>query len=155
MKKVLLTESQVRLITEEVDKNDSIQKLLFADMSAIQFQKVADMSAKSYSLIPVINGKKISDKQVKLTAEEIKVKDKTLYQLHIDVNYNIRRLGIAEKLFTAFILQGNPVCTMFSDMGESANIMKGLWKKLEQNPQISVKKMKYNGKEVGIMGIKK
>ena len=157
MKKVLLTESQIRLINEEIDRNDSIQKLLFTEPSEIKFEKkdcVSSAGTHVIRLIPVINGKKISEKQVKLSAEEIKVKNTVMYQLDIDVNYNIRRLGVAEKLYTAFILQGNPVCSL-NNKRESSEIIENLWKKLARNPDISVKPMKYNGKEIGIIGLRK
>ena len=157
MKKVLLTESQIRLINEEIDRNDSIQKLLFTEPSEIKFEKedsVSSTGSPVSRLIPVIDGKKIGENQVKLSADEIKVKNTVMYQLHIDVNYNIRRLGVAEKLYTAFILQGNPVCSL-SNNRESSEAIENLWKKLSQNPEISVKPMKYNGKEVGIIALRK
>ena len=173
MKKILLTESQVKLITEEIDKNDSIQKLIFANPSDIDFEEDdtvipsgIPVSRGYCRLIPVVDGKKISEKYVRLTAEEVRIKEHVVYQLHIYVDYNIRRLGIAEKLYTAFILQGYPVCSLFvnrassfyKDSGSevpSDAAINNLWEKLAQNPQISVKPIRYMGKEVGVLALRK
>ena len=173
MRKVLLTESQVRLIKEEVDKNDSIQKLIFTDPSKIKFE-VDDtvipngipVNRGYCRLIPIIDGKKIGEQYVRFTAEEIPYKDKAIYQLHIYVDYGIRRLGIAEKLYTAFILQGYPACSLYvnrtasfyKDAGsevKSDAAINNLWNKLAQNPQISVKPLMRKGKQVGVIGLKK
>lgn len=173
MKKVLLTESQIRLIKEEVDRNDSIQKLIFADPSEIEFEEDdsviptgVPVSRGYCRLIPVIGGKKIDERYVKFSAEEIRVKNTVIYQLHIYVDYSIRRLGIAEKLYTAFILQGYPACSLYTnrassfykDAGseiKSDAAIENLWNKLAQNPHISVKPMKYNGKQIGVIGLRK
>ena len=126
MKKVLLTESQIRLINEEIDRNDSIQKLIFADPSEIEFEEDdsviptgVPVSRGYCRLIPVIDGKKIDEKYVKFSAEEIRIKNSVIYQLHIYIDYGIRRLGIAEKLYTAFILQGYPACSLYSNRASS------------------------------------
>ena len=173
MKKVLLTESQIRLINEEIDRNDSIQKLIFADPSEIKFEEDdcvvpagVPVSRGYCRLIPVIDGKKIDEKYVKFTAEEIRVKNHAIYQLHIYVDYTIRRLGIAEKLYTAFILQGYPACSLYCNRAssfyrdngsevKSDEAIDNLWNKLAQNPQISVKPMKYNGEQIGVIGLRK
>lgn len=173
MKKILLTESQIKLIKEETDKNDSIQKLIFADPSEITFEEDDNVIPSGVPvnrgycrLIPVIDGKKIDEKYVRFSAEEVHVKNHVIYQLHIYVDYSIRRLGIAEKLYTAFILQGYPACSLYvnrassfyKDAGseiKSDVAIDGLWSKLSQNPHISVKPIMFNNKQVGVIGLKK
>ena len=173
MRKVLLTEAQVRLINEEIDRNDSIQKLIFADASEITFEEDDNVIpsgvpvSRGYCrLIPIIDGKKIDEKYVRFTAEEISIKGKIIYQLHIYVDYNIRRLGIAEKLYTAFILQGYPACSLninrTSSFYKDANseiksdvAIDNLWNKLAKNPHILVKPINYNGKQIGVIGLRK
>lgn len=155
MRKVLLTEAQVRLINEEIDRNDSIQKLIFKDASEIDFELCAQ-DTHNFTLIPVIDGKKIGPEQVFFKAERITLNNQIFYQLHIEVNYNIRRLGIAEKLYTAFILKGYPVCSLSCNRGDAARkAIRNLWGKLAQNPQITVMPINYKGNIIGVIGVKK
>ena len=151
MKKVLLTESQVKLITEEIDKNDSIQKLLFTDPAEIEFEKVGAGNG-SCQFLPVVDGKKITGKFVVLTGEEVKIKNVTFYNLKIEVSFNIRNLGVAAKLFTAFILNYGPVCSFYKD-GEE--FVKALWNRIKKEGLVDVKTFKYNGEEAGLFGKKK
>ena len=173
MKKILLTEAQVRLITEEIDKNDSIQKLIFADTSDIEF--VEDDSvipsgipvSRGYCrLIPVIDGKEISEQFVRFSAEEVRYNGKTIYQLHIYVAPEIRRLGVAEKLYTAFILQGYPACSLYTNRTssfykeagsdvKSDEAIENLWNKIAQHPGIAVLPMTRGDKQIGVIGLKK
>ena len=173
MKKVLLTESQIKLINEEINKNDTIQKLIFADASEITFEvddsvipRGIPVSRGYCRLIPIIDGKKIEEKYVKFSAEEVPIKNIVAYQLHIYVDYSIRRLGIAEKLYTAFILQGYPACSLYtnrtasfySDAGsenKNDNAIENLWQKISNNPLIRVLPIKTNNKQIGVIAFKK
>lgn len=153
MRKILLTESQVRLLTEEIDKNDSIQKLLFTnDFSKITFNDDEDGNGVHH-FTPVVDGKKITDKFVKLTAEEVKVKNTILYAVDIEIGYEIRRLGIAERILTALILSGKPICSFYNKA--DSKLLKGLMGKLKQNKSLKVNTFKYNGEEVGFIASKK
>lgn len=151
MTKILLTESQVKLITEEIDKNDSIQKLLFTDPSEITFEK-CDTDGDSCHYIPVVKGKKITDKFVTLTGEKVKVNNTVLYNLNIEVSYGIRNLGIAARLFTAFILNYGPVCSFYKD---DEKFVKSLWNRIKEEGLVKVKTFKYDGEEAGLIGMKK
>ena len=138
MKKVLLTESQVRLIKEEVNKNDTIQKLLFTDADKVKFIDDLDGSR----IIPVVDGKKIGDKFVKVDVVKVPYNDKELSQLNIEVEPGIRHLGIAEKLFEAFILSGKPACFIYGDEGLNPD---SLWGEIAKNTKIKVKRLNGNG----------
>ena len=145
MRKVLLTESQVRLIKEEVDKNDSIQKLIFTNADDVEFKKSAD----GIRVIPVVDGKEISNKFISIEDETIDYNGKKLHQLKINVNPQIRHLGIAQKMFEAFILRGFPTCFMYDINPELC--VDSLWGEIMKNPKIRVKKLNNNG----VLGILK
>lgn len=172
MKKILLTESQVTLLTEEITKNDKIQKLIFSTPAEISFEVENEIPSsiptnkKLFRLTPVINGYEYDNKFVNLLAEEVKFGDDTVYQLHINVNQNFRRLGIAEKLYTAFILEGYPVCslyknrtsTFFAANGEEKpgdEAIGNLWSKLSANPLIHTEDINIDGKSIGVLAYKK
>ena len=138
MKKILLTESQVRLIKEEVNKNDTIQKLLFTDADKVKF--IDDLDGNR--IVPVVDGKQIGDKFVKVEVIKVPYNDKELSQLNIEVEPDIRHLGIAEKLFEAFILGGKPACFIYGDEGL---IPDSLWGEIAKNDKIKVKRLKNNG----------
>lgn len=168
MRKVILTESQAKLLLEEIDKNDSIQKLIFTNPSDIQFEVSNEVPAgisvsrNIFHLTPVIDGKEIEGRYVNFLAEEVKVGGELYYQLHINVNKDIRRLGIAYKLYMAFILQDYPVCSLFKNRvssfyGEnwsevsSDSAISGLWAKIANEPGIVVDDLiDKNGNKVGI-----
>lgn len=173
MKKVLLTEAQVKLLTEEINKNDSIQKLIFSNPSEIKFE-VSDeapsgipTSRALYRLTPVIDGKEIDGQFVNFLAEEVNLGGETFYQLHINVDYDIRRLGIAEKLYTAFLTQGYPVCSLlsnrtasfYSEQGQTVeddSAIENLWNKLKQNSEFEVDDVSdANGNVIGLIAYKK
>ena len=168
MRKVILTESQAKLLLEEIDKNDSIQKLVFCDPSDIKFEVSNEVPAGVsvsrglYHLTPVINGKEIDGKYLNFLAEEVKINGKQYYQLHINVNKEIRRLGIAYKLYLAFLLEDYPVCSLFKnrsssfysenlDYISSDSAIDGLWAKIANDPRIIVEDLiDKNGNKVGI-----
>ena len=155
MKKIILTESQARLLLEEIDKNDSIQKLIFCEPSDIEFEVSNDVPGGTpiFRLTPVVDGKKITSKYLNFTAEEVKVNEEQYYQLHIDVNEELRRLGIAYKLYVAFILQDYPVCSLFKDRNLAIS---GLWAKIANEPEIVVDDLTdENGNKIGITAYRK
>jgi len=141
MRKILLNESQIRLLTEEINKNDSIQKLIFSNPSDVSFD-VSGVQGK-FKLTPVIGGKKIGDDFITLTADEVNIGGGTAYQLHIKIDKGLRRLNIAEKIYTAFIMQGYPVCSNKKYHNNKA--VEGLWKKLKNNPLIHIEELETNG----------
>ena len=168
MRKVILTESQAKLLLEEIDKNDSIQKLIFCDPSDIKFEvsnEVPDgvsVSRRLYHLTPVIDGKEIDGRYLNFLAEEVKINGKQYYQLHINVNKEIRRLGIAYKLYLAFILEDYPVCSLYKNrvssfysenLSEVSNdeAISSLWAKIAGEPGIVVEDLiDKNGNKIGI-----
>ncbi len=174
MRKILLTEAQVRIIEAEIQKNDKIQKLLFTDPTGIKFTVQDDVIpdgipvSRGYChLIPVIGNTEIGRNYVCLSAEEIKTKKGfSMYQLHIEVSPEYRNQGIAEKLYTAFILQGYPTCSLYSN--RAANFYKQnksgvpsdvaiekLWNRIAANPEIVVKPLMRNKEQIGVFAIKK
>jgi hypothetical protein len=168
MRKVILTESQAKLLLEEIDKNDSIQKLIFCNPSDIQFEVSNEIPAgvsvsrNLFHLTPVIDGKEIDGKFLNFLAEEVKINGEQYYQLHINVNKEIRRLGIAYKLYLAFLLQDYPVCSLFKNRvssfydenwseNQSDSAISGLWAKIANEPGIVVDDLiDKNGNKVGI-----
>ena len=89
------------------------------------------------------------------------------YQLHIHVDEQLRRKGIAFKLYKAFInLFGNAISlynnrsASFYQSQNSAttndDAINNLWGKLSQEPNIITKTLKNkNQEEIGIVAIKK
>lgn len=168
-KNFLLTESQIRMILNEEEKNDIIQSLIFSKPEDISF-KMADgtfglpVSRRYMVLTPVINGIEIPRGYVNLECEEYNVDDELFWQLHIRVGDEIQRLGIAEKLYTAFILNGNKVVSLFRNRAatfysdnnkniSSDSAIDGLWNKLSQNPKIQVYQLgDENGNVIGVTG---
>jgi hypothetical protein len=169
MKNILLTESQMKLILKEEEKNDLIQTLIFSKPEDISF-KMTDgtfgipVSRRFMFLIPVINGVEIPRELVNLDCEEYNVDDELFWQLHIRINDKIQRLGIAEKIYTAFILSGNKVVSIFKNRAssfyvekgkkiDSDNAISGLWEKLKQNPKIEIFQLgDSEGNVIGVTG---
>ena len=170
MRKIIINESQARMLIEEIDRNDSIQKLIFCEPSDIEFEvsdEVPDgipVSRGLFRLTPVIDGKEIGGQYLNFLAEEVKIAGHgIMYQLHINVNEELRRLGIAYKLYVAFILQDYPVCSLFSnrtaafysEKGKnipSDDAIGGLWEKIANTPNITVEDLTdRDGNKIGIM----
>lgn len=156
-KRILITESQAKLLMEEIDKNDSIQKLIFSEPSSIKFvatNEVPDgmtVHGSCYRLTPIVDGKKIEDRFVSLFANPITINDERYFRLYIDVDPEIRRLGIAEKLYTSFLMQGHPICYLCSNRNDNRPFL-NLFKKLGSNSSFDVECM-YN-KEKKLIGVK-
>lgn len=149
MKKLLLTESQARLLLEEVDKNDSIQKLILSAPEDIKFDIQKDMS--NNGVLPVelkINNKNITDKYIKLSLKQVKINGELFYHINIWVNDELRRMGIAYKVCYSFIKEGNPVCNIEKYSNNETN---KLWDKLSQDTNLEVEDVKdKNGKKIGV-----
>ena len=139
MRKILLTESQAKLILEEIDKNDSIQKLIFCDPSDIEFEVSDEIPAgapvNTHTLKIIVNGKEIDSSYLSLLFKEVNVDGELYYQLYVNVNEDLRRLGIAYKIYLSFILKDYPVCLLFDDSTEE---IMSLWAKLANEPNIIV-----------------
>ena len=112
MRKILLTESQAKLILEEIDKNDSIQKLIFCGPSDIEFEVSDEIPAgapvNAHVLKAFVCGKEIDSLYLDLSFDEVNVNGELYYQLFIDVNEELRRLGIIDadhiiKMFEVWI----------------------------------------------------
>jgi hypothetical protein len=169
-KHILLTESQVKRINEESEKNNLIQKLIFSKPEDILFKMFNAIPSgiptnREYNqLIPVIDGYEIPTSMVSFRCEQENVDDELFWQLHITVNEKLRRMGIAEKLYTAFILQGNNVVSIFknragtfyNEMGKSIpsdKAIENLWNKIKQNSKIQTFQLgDDNGNVIGITG---
>ena len=151
MRKVILTESQAKLLLEEIDKNDSIQKLIFCEPSDIKFN-VSD--GEGYCmLMPVIDGKIIGQDYLKIVVNEVNIGKDRYYQLGLDVNKDLRRLGIAYKIYAAFVLQDYPLCELFEEgTGSFANAaISGLWAKIANEPGIIIDDLvDENGNKIGL-----
>ena len=159
MRKVILTESQAKMLLEEIDKNDSIQKLVFCDPSDIKFDVSNEIRAGAsvnggfYRLTPIIDGKEIDGKFLDFLAEGIVIDGEQYYQLYINVNKEIRRLGIAYKLYLAFIMQDYPVCSLYKNRtgSFSDSAINGLWAKIANEPGIIIDDLlDENGNKIGI-----
>ena len=140
---------------EEIDKNDSIQKLIFSEPSSIKFVATNDVpdnvsvSNKAYRITPVIDGKKIDSKFVELFAIPKVIGNEEYFQILINVSSEIRRLGIAEKLLTSFIMNGYSVCYLFDGTDIA---MSNLWKKVSKDGRIKVSGLYNKGGE--LIGVK-
>ena len=133
---------------EEIDRNDSIQKLIFCDPSDIEFKVMNEMS-DTLCFLPVVDGKKIDDRYVSFKAKKVNVGGKESYCIHIDVNEELRRLGIAFKLCVALILDGYSICYLVKDTLPLS--IKELWKKLGKTSGICVQVLKdEQGNKIGI-----
>lgn len=168
MKKVLLNESQMNLLLEEIKKNDLIQKLIFADPEKIDFEAESaipagvSVSRGMYYVKPIIDGTEIPTEYVKLMAEEVKVNGNEYYQLHIYVNPELRRLGIALKLYTAFIKQGYSICSLYSNRtasfykdndstNDSDSAIENMWNKIASESGAKVEELTNNkGEKIGV-----
>ena len=154
-KHILLTESQMKMISEEINRNDLIQKLVFCKPEEISFKMYngvpsgIPVSRQFNILIPVIDGVEIPRNLVKLECEEYNVDDELFWQLHVEINEKIRRMGIAEKMYVAFILKGNNVVdiftnrvgTFYSEMGKSVKsdmAIGNMWSKIKNYPNIQI-----------------
>ena len=139
MRKILLTESQAKLILEEIDKNDSIQKLIFCDPSDIEFDVSDEIPAgapvNAHVLKAFVCGKEIDSLYLDLSFDEVNVNGELYYQLFIDVNEELRRLGIAYKVYLSFVFKDYPVCLLFENATEE---IMSLWAKLANEPNIIV-----------------
>lgn len=169
MKNYLLTESQARLILKEEEKNNIIQTLIFSNPEDISFT-MSDgsfgirVSRQFMVLTPIINGIEIPREYVKLECEKYNVDDEIFWQLHIRVNDKLQRMGIAEKIYTSFILNGNKILSLFNNRSgsfykekgktiDSDNAINGLWNKLKQNPKILINDLgDSEGNIIGITG---
>ena len=151
MRKILLTESQAKLILEEIDKNDSIQKLIFCDPSDIKFEVSDEIPAgapvNTHTLKVFVNGKEIDSSYLSLLFKEVNVDGELYYQLYTNVNKDLRRLGIAYKIYLSFILKDYPVYLLFEDSTEE---IMSLWAKLANEPNIIVDDLvDENGNKIG------
>ena len=114
----------------------------------------------------IVNQTQIPTKLVYFRAESVFIKNKLFYQLHIHVDEQLRRKGIAFKLYKAFInLFGNAISlynnrsASFYQSQNSAttndDAINNLWGKLSQEPNIITKTLKNkNQEEIGIVAIK-
>ena len=150
MKKILLTESQAKLLFEEIEKNDTIQKLIFCEPSDITFDITDELSdgkhlgGDLFRITPVVGGKRIGSDYLSLLGEKVGLDDGDYFQLYINVNPDIRRLGIANKLYTSFINQGNSICSLFKNVVEDnpkEHAISNLWKKISTTPEINVEEI--------------
>lgn len=153
MRKVILTESQAKLILEEINKNDSIQKLIFCDPSDIKFE-LSDEGEYDYGVIvPIIDGKTIGEEYLKIFIDELKIDNDVYYQLRVKVNKDLRRLGIAYKIYVAFVSKGYPLCELFENgTGSFANAaISGLWAKIANEPGVVIDDLiDKNGNKIGL-----
>ena len=170
MAKIIVTESQIRRLAEEIDKNDTIQKLLSASPSNIDFEAEEILGGISkrhqmYQIYPIVDGKRIPTEFVSLLGEPIDIDGEQWYQLHIRVNEQLRRYGIAYKLYTSFIQQGYPCCSLFVNRAgnfykqqgaalSSDSAIDNLWEKIKTTPGIETDDIVRDGKVVGIKAFK-
>lgn len=147
MRKIILTESQAKLLLEEIDKNDSIQKLIFCEPSDIVFKgPISDGGIDLPILIPIVDGKQIGTDFLKISIEEIHPDGETYYQPHIEISPELRRLGIAYKIYLSLILKDYPICNI-----SSIPEIKALWTKLANEPGIIIDDLvDENGNKIGL-----
>lgn len=168
MKKILITESQAKLISEEIYKNNLIQKIVFCKPEDITFKMYngvptgVPVNRQFNVLVPIIDGVEIPRDLIKLECEEYNVDDELFWQLHIEINNEIRRMGIAEKIYIAFIEKGNKVVSLFNNRAatfykkhdsvkKSDSAIGGLWNKIKNYPNIQVYDLgDCNGNVIGI-----
>lgn len=129
--KIVITEAQARLLMEEIDRNDTIQKLLDADPSKISFD-TEDIDADTYQIYPLIENKRVGKEFVdfKLYAQLNKCDNKLYYFPSVEVAEEYRSMGIAFNIIYACILQGLNIAFYY----EPSNvILKGIMDKLMDN----------------------
>lgn len=161
MRKILLTESQGKMLFEEIDRNDTAQKLALCKPEDITFKETDESYGKGeiFRVVPVIDGKEIDDAYVSLLVENINISDRKYYQLHIKVNESLRNLGIAYKIYVAFIKQGHQVCSFFKNRERSFysdkttnDSIPALWKKISDTEGIKIRKINdKKGNNIGII----
>lgn len=142
-------------LSEELTKDnrdDKINTLINADINDIDFEVLDIMAGlgiktkrTEYQLYPTINGIEIGPEDgVNFRAEEVFINGEMKYQLHIFIAPELRRMGIASKLYEAFIRQGYPVCSLYKNRVASFNrenntesdddcAIENMWDKLSKN----------------------
>lgn len=121
MKKLLLTESQAKLLMEEIDKNDSIQKLLFNDSGDISLI-IENNNDKEIKIIIKVGKKEIDEKIVSIKLTKISLhnednnKDYDVFDLKMFINDSICNFGIENKILSKIIEQGySPISLKLSN----------------------------------------
>lgn len=155
-----------------VNENNNDEKpedlLLNADYKDIDFEEEQlnlniplPKNKYFWQVTPIINKVKIPTNLVNLKAESIMLKDKLFYQLHINVNPNIRNKGIGYKLYKAFINTfGNAISliinrsrSFYKDNNANNNADEAIpkiWNKLKNEPNIKITEIKKNNEIVGL-----
>lgn len=110
MKKLLLTESQAKLLMEEIDKNDSIQKLLFnCDNISLLYNE--DNNGE-INISFQVDSKNIDDKIISLKLNKTLLhnealnKDYTVFDCKFFLNESICNLEVESKILSKIIQKG-------------------------------------------------
>jgi len=158
---------------EPTEKENKMMALIDCDPSEISFEVgdaqdgmsdifIGDNHRMEYQLYPVVNGVEFGPEDgINFRAEELTINGEPKYQLHIFVAPELRRNGIASKLYEAFIKQGYPVCSLYNNRVATFNRENGveskddsaienLWKKLGNRGIKTDYIMGDDGRPVGI-----
>lgn len=167
------------IIDEDDSNSPSYQELLInCDYTDIDFTLIPHTvngvytSRPMYVVTPIIYDQvteddiEIPSELVYLRAEVIWLDDTNrTYQLHITIDESIRQLGIATKLYRAFINIHGSACSLYknrkenyyktNNLDDSTNgAISKLWAKLDLYPEINITPLNRNDQEIGVIAIK-
>lgn len=164
--KLILKEEDEHLESEI--SNDPKELLLNSDFTNVDFEEeqinlnIPLREGKYFwQITPIINGIKIPTSLINLKAESITSRDKIYYQLHININPELRNNGIGYKIYKSFInifgnaisLFNNRTASFYRDnnsITSSDNAIPKIWDKLKTEPNMKVSDVKRNGEIVGV-----
>ena len=165
----IMTEEEIDNYQIEEGDTDKYEKLINADATEIDFS-ADEIGVPSlgkgpkhpiYQLnIMVGDETYTSEDGINMMAEDV---SEGLYQLHIYIAPNLRRKGLAEKLYYAFLIKCSDIVSLFknrtrtahseldpSKMNSMDDAIPGLWNKLSQLPGVTVSDYKNdNGVTIG------
>lgn len=123
-----------------------------------------------FQAIPIIFGEmddiEIPVELVNLKAEKINLPQGVTYQLHITIDESLRRMGIATKLYRAFINIKGSACSLYhnrketyyqkNNMEDTTNgAISKLWNTLGSYPEIHIMPITRNQQEIGVVAFQR
>ncbi len=167
--KLIITENEdINIENEDAKKIDIKEFLLTSNFDNIDFEEeqinlnIPLRKGKYFwQITPIVDGIKVPSNLINLKAESISSRDKMYYQLHININPDLRNKGIGYKLYKSFInifgnaisLFNNRTASFYRDnnsMNSSDIAIPKIWDKLKTEPNIKVSDVKMNGKVIGV-----
>lgn len=140
--------------------NDRIKQLLIqCSWQDIDFDE-REMTDKFYNEILVINGTAIPTSYVKFWSEDVFVNGQYNSQVHIQIREDLRRNGIAYKVYRAFIHFNGYACSLFKNRtatfysehnatNQDDAAIGNLWQKLSQEVKVTPL-YDENGNQIGV-----